>query len=116
MTILEEGTSLPAQTQSFLDAYTHRDAYALTVLLTGMEKTKRDTLLDILNQWALLLENALVYRNGMPVSTPMAKELTASRSASELMQAITHLQKSIEYAQSNVSTGAICGYLVWALR
>jgi DNA polymerase-3 subunit delta' len=115
-TILEEGTDLPAHTQSFLQAYAQRDAYGLTATLVGMEKWKREALLDTLHQWIGLLENALVFRSGVPVSTPMAQELTAGRSAGELMQAITHLQKSVEYAQSNVSVGAVCGYLVWALR
>lgn len=114
--ILQEGAALPEHTQSFLTAYANRDSYALTMLLVSMEKWKRDALLDTLHQWTVLLENALVYRSGVSVSTPMAKELTAGRSGSELMQAITHLQKSIEYAQSNVSPGAVCGYLAWALR
>lgn len=116
LTILEEGADLPAHTQNFLLAYSARDAYTLTTTLVKMEKWKRDDLLDSLHQWTSLLENALAYRSGMPVSTPMARELTAARSGSELMQAITCLQKAIEYTQHNVSTGAVCGYLVWALR
>lgn len=116
LTILEEGADLPAHTQNFLLAYSARDAYTLTTTLVKMEKWKRDDLLDSLHQWTSLLENALAYRSGMPVSTPMARELTAARSGSELMHAITCLQKAIEYTQHNVSTGAVCGYLVWALR
>ena len=34
----------------------------------------------------------------------------------ELMDAIRHLQKAFLYAQGNVSTAAICGWLMWALR
>lgn len=115
-TILEEGADLPEHTQSFLQAYARRDTYTLATTLVSMEKWKRDALLDTLNHWTSLLENALVYRSGVPVSTPMVQELTAGRSAGELMHAITQLQKSIEYAQSNVSPGAICGFLTWALR
>ena len=114
--ILEEGSDLSAETTEFLSAFVRRDSYALVQGLVPMEKWKRDQLIPTLQQWAAFLEGALVYRSGMATATPMAKELSASRSAPELKQAIDHLQKTIEYAQGNVSTGAICGYLVWALR
>lgn len=116
LAIMEDGADLPTHTQNFLQAYSARDAYALTAILVKMEKWKRDDLLDALHQWTFLLENALAHRSGMTVSTPMAQELTAARSGSELMHAITNLQKAIEYTQHNVSTGAVCGYLSWALR
>ena len=74
------------------------------------------TLIPILQQWATCLEGALVYRSGVSTVTPMARELTAGRSAGELMQAVKLLQQSIEYAQGNVSVAAICGHLAWALR
>lgn len=114
--ILAEGRDLPPQTTDFLTAFTHRDSYTLAQVLVPMEKWKRDQLIEILQQWAAFLEGALSYRSGIPTGTPMARELSTSRSALELKQAIEHLQKTIEYAQGNVSTGAICGYLVWALR
>ena len=81
-----------------------------------MEKWKRDQLIPILQQWVTFLEGALVCRSGLSAATPMAQALNSGRSAVELKQAIEHLQKTIEYAQGNVSTGAICGYLVWALK
>ena len=34
----------------------------------------------------------------------------------ELMAAISQLKKAILYAAGNVSVGAICGHLMWALR
>lgn len=114
--ILEAGSSLPSQTIDFLTAYSQRDAYALTQVLVPMEKWKRDPLVSILQQWVSILEGALVYRSGLPSGTPMVAELAAGRSALELKDAIGHLEKTIEYAQGNVSPGAICGYLVWALR
>ncbi len=114
--ILEEGSCLSPQTTEFLSAFVCRDSYALAQVLVPMEKWKRDQLIPTLQQWAAFLEGALVYRSGIATATPMAKELSASRSAPELKQAIDHLQKAIEYAQGNVSTGAICGCLVWALR
>jgi len=114
--MLEAGSDLPQQTTEFLTAFAQRNSYALAQVLVPMEKWKRDQLIPVLQQWAAFLEGALVYRSGIPASTPMARELSAGRSAPELKQAIEHLQKSIEYAQGNVSTGAICGCLMWALR
>ncbi len=114
--ILEEGSDLPAQTVEFLEAFSQRNAYALAQVLVPMEKWKRDQLIPILQQWVTFLEGALVYRSGLAAATPMAQALNSGRSAAELKQAIEHLQKTIEYAQGNVSTGAICGYLVWALK
>lgn len=114
--ILEEGASLPVQTIDFLTAYSQRNAYALSQVLVPMEKWKRDQLIPVLQQWASILEGALVYRSGLPSGTPMVAELAAARSALELKEAIGHLEKTIEYAQGNVSPGAICGYLVWTLR
>ena len=47
--------------------------------------------------------------------SPLARTL-AVRAPKDLIEAIGHLQKVIEYAQGNVSVGAICGYLMHALR
>ena len=116
MTILESGSDLPPETQQFLHAYANRSALELVQTLAPMEKWKRDQLIPILQQWATCLEGALVYRSGVSTVTPMARELTAGRSAGELMQAVKLLQQSIEYAQGNVSVAAICGHLAWALR
>jgi hypothetical protein len=115
-TILEEGSDLPAETQAFLQAYAGRSPLGLVQTLVPMEKLKRDQLIPLLQQWVNCLEGALVYRSGMPTVTPMAPELTAARSAEELMEAIRQLQTCIEYAQGNVSPAAICGHLTWALR
>ena len=114
--ILEEGSDLPPQTEQFLAAYASRNTYGLIETLVPMEKWKRDQLIPILRQWVSCLEGALVYRSGMQVVTPMAKELSLGRSAQELMRAISQLQQCIEYAQGNVSPAAICGWLEWAMR
>ena len=115
-TLLEEGSDLLPQTRAFLNAYTARNTYGLLQVLVPMEKWKRDQLIPVLQQWASFLEGALVYRSGMLSGTPMARELATARSAQELLRAIEQLQKTIEYAQGNVSPAAICGYLEWALR
>ena len=62
------------------------------------------------------LTNALTARSGIPATQPMAAQISTARSAKDLTRAIYALQKCIEYAQCNVSTGAICGYLLWELR
>ncbi len=114
--ILEEGSDLPPQTREFLESYAHRSPYGLVQVLVPMEKWKWDQLIPMLQQWAAFLEGALLYRNGIPSGTPMAKELAEGRSAQELLSAIGHLQKAAEYAQGNISPAAICGWLEWALR
>lgn len=116
MESLDAGASLPPETEGFLRSYAKRDACGLTCTLASMEKWSRDMFLTSLHQWVGLLESALAYRSGASVYAPMSKELTAGRSANELMDAISILQKTIEYTQSNVSVGALCGYLAWALR
>ena len=113
--LMEEGIALPAQTAAFLSAYAFRDNYGLLQVLVPMEKMSRDQLIPLLSQWRSFLAGALVYRAGMG-ATPMAKEIISSRSGQELALAIRHLEKTIEYAQGNVSPAAICGYLSWHLR
>ena len=114
--LLEAGSDLPPETSAFLEAYAGRSGLRLVQTLVPMEKYKRDQLVAVLQQWLSCLEGALVYRCGMKTATPMAAELTASRSAEDLMEAIRQLQLCIEYAQGNVSPAAICGHLAWALR
>ena len=116
LSLIEEGAELLPQTKEFLTAYASRNTYGIVSVLVPMEKWKRDQLIPVLTQWLSFLEGALVYRSGMAAITPMAKELSVGRSAQELMAAIGHLQKTIEYAQGNVSPAAICGYLAYALR
>ena len=115
-TLLEQGAALPAQTEQFLTAFAEKNALELTKLLASLEKNKRDQLIPLLESWISLLEEALACRSGMRALHPMTKALAAQRSSQELLQAITHLQKTILYAQSNVSPAAICGYLTWQLK
>ena len=114
--LLEEGETVSPQTEGFLRGFGNRDAMALVQTLVPMEKWKRDQLIPILQQWTELTENALACRSGAPAASPMAKTLSQNRSSRELMTAIDNLQKATEYAQGNVSTAAICGWLLWVLR
>ena len=88
----------------------------MTQLLVSMEKWKRDQAIPQWQTWLQLLQSALACQAGQPATSPHARTLSANRSARELMQGITQLQKIIEYAQGNVSVAAICGYLQWTLR
>ena len=111
--LLEEGLSLPPQTAAFVRAFAGGDALALTELLVPMEKWKRDALIPVLSGWLAILEEALAgYRE---IST-LAGEIASRRTAPDIYRAIQALQKALTYAQGNVSPGAICGWLAWALR
>ena len=114
--LLEEGAGIAPQTETFVRSYAHGDALELVKLLTSMEKWKREQLMEILQQWMSLLQNALACRSGMMALSPMAKDIAEARSSEDLLAGIRHLRKTIEYTQSNVSTAAVCGYLGWALR
>ena len=114
--ILEEGSALAPQTESFVNAFCAKDSLMLQQTLVSMEKLKRDQLMPLLEQWLGILENALVCRCGMQAASSMARQLAASRSLSDLMDAVSKIKKCLEYAQGNVSVAAICGYLAWHLR
>ena len=114
--LLRAGCAPSQQTAGFAAAFGAREPMALLQVLVPMEKWKRDQLIGELQQWLQLLQSALVCRSGMPAISTLARELSARRSSKDLMEAVRHLQKAIEYAQGNVSPAAICGWLEWALR
>ncbi len=113
--LLEEGLS-DDRAQAFARSFAARDSLGLLQVIVPMEKWKRDQLIPVLTGWKDLLQNALVCRSGVQAVSPLARELGATRSPQDLAQAIAHLEKTIEYAQGNVSVAAICGYLTWSLR
>ena len=113
--LLEDGAQLPEQTAGFVHSFAKKDTLALVRILAPMEKWKRDQLIPMLEQWLHLLPEALSCRSGIVAAGP-ARELAANRSSKDLLEAIRHLQKAIEYAQSNVSPAAVCGWLTWVLR
>lgn len=113
--LLEQGAEVLPQTEGFVKAFANRDALGLVTTLAGMEKWKRDVAIPEWQLWLQLLQSALSSHNGQPPVSPLAREL-AIRPSRDLAEAIDHLQKIIEYAQGNVSVGAICGYLQHALK
>ena len=114
--LMENGGTLPSQTEEFAQALASRNALALTEVLTPMEKWKRDALLDILQSWLELTEMALVCRSGVQVQSALARKLAAGCSGPQLHDAAESLRKAAQYTMSNVSPAAVCGWLAWALR
>ncbi len=114
--LLEEWEDTSKNALAFLSAYGKSDAMAMLQVLVPMEKWKRDAFCQELDIWLQALTNALSTRSGGAAVQPLAAEIGAARSARDIMQAISALKKATEYAQRNVSVGALCGWLVWALR
>lgn len=114
--LLESGDSLPPQVPELMDALAARDALALTRVLTPMEKWKRDQLIPVLGQWIQMTEQALCCRSGLSAASAAVRRLSSERTSRELMEIVTVLKKALEYAQSNVSPGAVLGWLSWELR
>ena len=114
--LLENGDAIQPHIQGMADALCGKQPMALMQLLVPMEKWKRDALLPALNDWLELAQGALACRAGLPAVSPLARQLSLSRTPAELMQIVACLKKAIENTQSNVSPAAVCGYLEWALR
>ena len=114
--LLASGGGAAPQTESFVRAFAHRDPLLLVQTLVPMEKWKRDALQEILASWLEITEGALVSRSGLHALSHLSRELAQMRSGPELHQAAACLQKALDYTAANVSPGAVCGYLEWALR
>ena len=114
--LLREGGAALPQTAALVQALSEKDSLQLMNVLVPMEKWKRDDLAAILAQWQALLEEALVCRSGAEAVSKLARQLARERTGEELLDCIAHVQKALEYTQSNVSPGAVCGYLEWTLR
>lgn len=114
--LLEAGQEEDPRNEAFLRAYASKDHAALAQVLVPMEKVKRDVLIPVLRQWCALVQNALLCRSGAGLPTPAAKMLAAQRRSAELLKAVEALEKAEQYAQGNISPGAICGWLLWELR
>ena len=113
--LLSGGNTSP-QTEQFAQAFAGRDTLALLQLLVPMEKWKRDALISVLNEWLALLTQALSCRMGVAAIDPAAEKIGKARSSGHILAAINAIRLCADYAQGNVSPGAICGYLSWHLR
>ena len=116
LNLLQQERAVSEQTELFAMGFGKKDAIALLQALVPMERWDRERLIPELTQWLQLLQQALFCRSGVAVSSQLARQLAGQRSSAELLQAARQLEKTIEYAQGNVSPAAICGHLAWALR
>ena len=114
--LLSEGEQIPPQTVALLDALCRRDPLALMQILVPLEKWKRDGLSELVDSWGALSEAALVSRAGLDAVSPGAWQLAAAYTSRELVKIQAALQKASLYLKSNVSPGAVCGYLEWELQ
>ena len=114
--LLREGIEADPQTELFLEGFCRRDRYGLAQALVPMEKWKRDALIPKLERWRTLLEEALSLRSGGTAVSPLARKAAQARDSRDLYAAIGALGKAITYAQSNVSTGAVCQWLLWEIE
>lgn len=112
--LLKEGEVVSGRTKAFARAFLDGDPAAITRLMVGMEKTKRDLAVEELEQWLHLLQNALSCRSGLPAVTQEIKQLSRQDPA-KLLSAIRELEKAITYLKANVSVAAVCSYLQWQL-
>ena len=114
--LLSDGAQVPQQTRDLVEALCRRDALLLTQVLVPMEKWKRDALEEILRGWLEILEGALVTACGLEAVSPLARRLASSRARRDLHVLYETVKKARDYTLSNVSPGAVCGFLAWALR
>lgn len=112
--LLKEGEVVSGRTKAFAKAFLDSDPVAMTRLMVGMEKTKRDQAVEEVEQWLHLLQNALSCRSGLPAVTQEIKQLSRQDPA-KLLCAIRELEKAITYLKSNVSVAAVCANLQWTL-
>ena len=114
--ILADGGALPPQTELFVRSFAARDSLGLTQTMVPLEKWKRDALLELLESWKELLEQAFACRTGGAKAGKLAQTIAAGRGSAELLNAVKTLDKAMTYCRSNVSPAAVCGWLAWALR
>ena len=115
-TLLAEGTAQDPGAEAFCRAFAGGDPLLLLQLLVPLEKSKREPLSQLLAQWLTLVESALACRSGVPALSPQARALAQSCTAQRLYHGAACLKQAQLYVDSNVSPGAVCGYLEWALR
>ena len=94
--LLKSGDQLPPQTEGFVQAFAHKNALLLTQTLVPMEKWKRDALADILTDWMGIVEEALASRSGIRAISPLARQLSQLRTASELRDGLMVLKKAAD--------------------
>ena len=116
ISLMEQGEGVSPQTEGFVTGFGQKQPLTLLGALVAMEKWDRERFTKELTQWLQILQQALVCRSGGAVASQQARALGSQRSSADILQALRHIQKAIDYTQGNVSTAAVCGYLTWVLR
>ena len=114
--LLEEDSQTRAETAALVEALCGKSAMGLVQLLVPLEKSKRDVLADLLQDWQGLLENAITAACGVRTVSDQARRLAAVLDTRTLHRQYAAVRKAREYTLSNVSPAAVCGYLEWVLR
>ena len=112
--LLENEVYAP-QTLEFAAAFARKDAMALTMIISAMEKQPRARLQEILEQWRQLLTDALLVRAGV-AATSEAAAIGRGRTGADISEALRNLQRALDLSAANIGTGHICGWLVVQLR
>ena len=103
------------QTAEFAAAFAKKDAMALTLVISAMEKQPRAKVQELLEQWRQLLTDALLVRAGVAASSEAAA-IGRSRTGGDISEALRNLQRALDLTAANVGTGHICGWLLVQLR
>lgn len=114
--LLEEDGQVRAETAALVEALCRKSNLGLVQLLVPLEKSKRDVLAELLQDWQGLLENAITAACGEGTVSDQARRLAAALDVRTLHRQYTAIRKAREYTLSNVSPAAVCGYLEWVLR
>ena len=114
--LLRDGIETDPHMELFLEAFCRKDRYSLAQALVPMEKWKRELFVSALMRWRPVLEEALSLRSGGSAVSPHARMAAQARNSRDIYAAIGALGKAITYAQSNVSVGAVCHWLLWELE
>lgn len=111
---LESGQ--PEHVDAFANALCARDTLSMLSVLLPLEKSKRDQLMEILEQWRTLLADALAAKSGLPAQTAQSAAVSRCRAGAELLAMVQSLQKAIQYLNGNVGAGPVIGWLTTVLR
>ena len=114
--LLEEDGQVRAETAALVEALCRKSNLGLVQLLVPLEKSKRDVLAELLQDWQGLLENAITAACGEGTVSDQARRLAEALDVRTLHRQYAAIRKAREYTLSNVSPAAVCGYLEWVLR
>lgn len=111
-----QGEAWLAQTVLFCESYCAQNHIGMLKTLVPMEKLKRDALGPILQQWRLVLSQALGIKSGLPAPDALAAKIAAKRTAAQLLCAAQSIEQAMQALDANASVGAVVGWLCTKLK